>query len=168
MDERTYHVHDSGLCSDFDPAHRGMECYSGERDYPKRWLHAANGELLATEETFDIGLSPRAVYWDADVQRELVHGGRIFDFGTDKTHLAGVEGRQAAWADVLGDWREEIITSVSGELRIYTTTIKAADRHVCLMQDLIHRLDVAHLAMGYPQPPMTSFCLAETAVEREP
>jgi rhamnogalacturonan endolyase len=145
-----------------------MECYSGERDYPKRWLHAANGELLATEETFDIGLSPRAVYWDADVQRELVHGGRIFDFGTDKTHLAGVEGRQAAWADVLGDWREEIITSVSGELRIYTTTIKAADRHVCLMQDLIHRLDVAHLAMGYPQPPMTSFCLAETAVEREP
>ena len=28
-------------------------------------------------------------------------------------------------ADVLGDWREEIITSVPGELRIYSTTIPA-------------------------------------------
>ncbi len=164
--ERTYHVHSSGLCADFDPSHRGMECYSGERDHPKRWLHNAKGELLATEKTFDVGLAPRAVYWDADPQRELVQGGRIFDFGTETTHLAGVEGRQTAWADVLGDWREEIITSVNGELRVYTTTIPAADRRVCLMQDPIHRLDVAHLAMGYPQPPMTSFCLAETAVQR--
>jgi rhamnogalacturonan endolyase len=62
---------------------------------------------------------------------------------------------------VLGDWREEIITSVEGELRIYTTTIPATDRHVCLMQDPLYRLDVAHLAMAYAQPPMTSFYLDE-------
>jgi rhamnogalacturonan endolyase len=163
IDEPTYHVHDSGLCADFDSRHRGMECYSGERDLPKRWLHAADGTLLATQETFDVGVSPRAVYWDADPQRELLHNGRIFDFGSDTTHLAGVAGGHAAWADVLGDWREEIVTSVKGELRIYTTAIPATDRRVCLMQDPIHRLDVAHLAMGYPQPPMTSFCPAEPA-----
>ena len=63
-------------------------------------------------------------------------------------------------ADVLGDWREEIITSVPGELRIYTTTIPAADRRACLMQDPIYRIDVALAAMGYYQVPMLSYDLA--------
>ncbi|UCH36289.1 MAG: silent information regulator protein Sir2, partial [Armatimonadota bacterium] len=159
LKERTYHVHSSGLCSDIDQAHPGMECYSGERDYPMRRLHAANGELLATESAFDVGLSPRAVYWDADAQRELLHGGRVYDYDTGLTHLAGVAGHQAAWADIFGDWREEIVTSVAGELRIYTTTVPATDQRVTLMQDPIYRADVAHLAMGYAQVPMTSYCL---------
>jgi hypothetical protein len=42
--------------------------------------------------------------------------------------LPGIEGRLAAVADVLGDWREEIITSLPGKLRIYTTTIPAGHR----------------------------------------
>jgi len=161
IDERTWHVHASGLCSDFDPLHPGMECYSGEKempsDKPHRWLHTARGELLAKEDTWDVGLSPRAVYWDADPQRELVLGSRIVDF-MGATHTDQVQGGQVVWADILGDWREEIIASVAGELRIYTTTIPATDRRVCLMQDPIYRLDVAHLAMGYNQPPMTSYC----------
>jgi rhamnogalacturonan endolyase len=154
-------VHSSGLCADFDPAHPGMECYGGEAKEPKnrphRWLFSAKGELLATEKEWDVGLAPRAVYWDADPYRELLRGNTVSDY-KGKVHTKSIAGSQAAWADVLGDWREEVIASVDGELRIYTTTIPAADRRACLMQDPIHRLDVAHLAMGYPQPPMTSFC----------
>jgi rhamnogalacturonan endolyase len=60
-------------------------------------------------------------------------------------------------ADVLGDRREELITSVPGELRIYTTTMPATDRRVCLMQDPIYRMDVVSAAMGYFQVPMTSY-----------
>jgi len=163
IDTPTYHVHNSGLVSDIDPSRPGMECYSGEKEYPARWLHAADGELIADERSFDPGLSPRAVYWDSDPQRELLVGGSIYDYETGHVHLEGISGRQAAWADVLGDWREEIIVSIAGELRIYTTTIPATDRRVCLMQDPIYRLDVAHLAMGYAQPPMTSTCLDQTA-----
>jgi len=37
-------------------------------------------------------------------------------------------------ADILGDWREELITVLPGELRIYTTTIPARDRRVCLIR----------------------------------
>jgi rhamnogalacturonan endolyase len=159
VQETTYHVHSSGLVSDIDPAYPGMECYSGEADLPNRWLWAANGSLIANESTFDIGLAPRAVYWDADPQRELVQSGRIYDYETGYIHLEGISGHQAAWADILGDWREEIIVSVAGEIRIYTSTISATDRRVCLMQDPLYRLDVAHLSMGYSQPPMTSFCL---------
>ncbi len=62
-------------------------------------------------------------------------------------------------ADLIGDWREEILTYTDGELRLYTTVIPAADRRVCLMQDPIYRLDVAFEAMGYDQVPMTSYYL---------
>ena len=170
LKEQTYHIHASGLCADFDPNHVGMECYGGEaekepRGKNRRWLFSAKGELLATEKTYDVGLSPRAVYWDADPYRELLIGAAISKFG-GPVLTKPIEGHQAAWADVLGDWREEIITSVPGELRIYTTTIPATDRRVCLMQDPIHRIDVAHLSMGYPQPPMTSYCPSATAGNR--
>jgi len=159
IEESTDHVHSRGLCADIDPRYPGLECYSGERDKPRRWLHAANGTLIGNEQTWDAGLSPIGIYWDADPQHEVLQGNRLYDFDSGTTHTAAIEGHQAAWADVIGDWREEIITSVSGELRIYTTTIPAADRHTCLMQDPLYRLDVAHLAMAYAQPPMTSFFL---------
>ncbi len=141
-----------------------MECYSGESDLPKRWLHSSNGTLIANESNLNIGLSPTAVYWDADLQRELLYGGRIRDYGTDHIHLSDINGYEVAWADILGDWREEVIVSVAGEIRIYTTTISAEDRRVCLMQDPIYRLDVAHNSMGYSQVPMTSYCLDTTGI----
>ena len=45
-------------------------------------------------------------------------------------------------ADILGDWREEIIVSVPGEIRIYTTTIPTTRRRVCLLQDPLYRKNV--------------------------
>ncbi len=159
LNETTIHIHSQGLVADIDPRYPGVECYSGEAGLPGRWLHAANGTLIATETSFDLGTAPHAVYWDADLQRELLYNGQIYDFETGFIHLEGVQGYQVAWADILGDWREEIIISVPGELRIYTTMIPAVDRRSCLMEDSIYRIDVAHLSMGYGQLPMTSFCL---------
>ena len=62
-------------------------------------------------------------------------------------------------ADLLGDWREEIVTFTNGELRIYVTSIPATDRRVTLMQDRLYRNDVTHRSMGYPHVPMTSYYL---------
>jgi rhamnogalacturonan endolyase len=157
-EEPTRHIHSSGLCSDVDPAHPGSECYSGERDLKdKRWLRDCKGRVLSTEDLG--GLAPRAAYWDADPQRELLRRGRISKYKGPQIPPR-VEGHIAAVADVLGDWREEIITSLPGELRIYTTTIPATDRRVCLMQDPLYRMDVVCAAMGYFQVPMTSYDLA--------
>lgn len=165
LDEPTWHVHASGLCADIDSRSPGLECYSGEvempKDKPHRWLHAASGQILAREDTCDLGLSPRSAYWDADLRRELITDSRIHKFEGGASCYDGMEGQQVAWADILGDWREEIITCVPGELRIYTTTIPAVDRRPCLMQDPLYRQDVAHLAMGYAQPPMLSCSLSE-------
>ncbi len=68
------------------------------------------------------------------------------------------EGNVGQVADILGDWREELVTVTAGELRIYSTTIPAHDRRICLMQDPLYRNDVTHHTMGYTnrQYPMTS------------
>jgi len=159
-DQPTIHIHSSGLCSDIDAAHPGAECYSGERDFKdKRWLRDAKGNVLAMTDLG--GLAPRPLYWDATPQRALFRRGKIEKHG-GPTLLPKVEGRFVVVADVLGDWREELITSVAGEMRIYTTTIPARDRRPCLMQDSLYRIDVAHTAMGYPQVPMPSTDLATT------
>ncbi|GAF79679.1 unnamed protein product, partial [marine sediment metagenome] len=105
------------------------------------------------------GFGPLVAYWDADPQRELLTRGRIRKYG-GRDLPPRVEGSVAAVADILGDWREEIITSVSGEMRIYTTTVPAIDRRPCLMQDPIYRADVICAAMGYFQVPMLSYDLA--------
>ncbi len=162
IDRETHHIHSSGLVSDIDPSSPGMEAYSGEKDHPDRWLHGARGELLADRDGFNAGLSPKAIYWDATHQRELLLRNRIFKY-PDQTIAEYVEGHQAGWLDLLGDWREEIITSVPGELRIYMTTIPARDRRVTLIQDALYRSGAAHLSMGYHQQPMTSYFLGESA-----
>ena len=106
------------------------------------------------------GFGPRVVYWDAAAQREIRHRGSVSDYGGGQ--LAKIAGRFVAVADVVGDWREEIITSVPGEMRIYVTTIPATDRRPCLMQDALYRADVVHAAMGYYQVPMLSYDMASS------
>jgi len=75
------------------------------------------------------------------------------------TLTTGIEGSVIMMADILGDWREELITVLPGELRIYTTTIPARDRRVCLMQDGVYRAEVAHRSMGYEQSPVPGYYL---------
>ena len=66
-------------------------------------------------------------------------------------------------ADILGDWREEVIwrTTDGKELRIYTTTTPTAHRLHTLMHDPIYRLSVAYQNVGYNQPTQTGFYLGD-------
>ncbi len=146
----TRHVHSQGLLADIDPANPGMELYAGEKFLPDRWLYCARtGRLLSRE---DLGsLAPSPVFWLDGTPKAYVSRGRLVKYGGDV--LGTIEGQVVAIADCLGDWREEIITTVPGELRIYTTTVPAGTRRVCLMQDRLYRSDVAMAAMGYLYPP---------------
>jgi rhamnogalacturonan endolyase len=79
-----------------------------------------------------------------------------------KTSVADdIQGSLQPIADLYGDWREEMVMSFPGELRIYTTGIPARDRRITLMQDAIYRSYVAHRSMGYPQAPVPSYYLGE-------
>jgi len=144
----TRHIHSQGMAGDILAEFPGIEVYGGERDYKERWLYSAKGHLIKFYETGT--LSPRLVWWDADPQKEVVVSGAIRDWGSDS--LQPVKGRLIAVVDCLGDCREEVITSLKGELRIYTTTIPAYDRRLCLMQDHQYRMGVVAQTMGYYYP----------------
>ena len=148
-DGPTTHVHGQGMVADIDPSRPGIECYAGEKDGSKYWLYDAKGNLISQESLG--GLAPKTAYWDGDPQKEIVLKGKISKYkglSYDK-----IEGRILAIADCLGDWREEIITSLEGELRIYSTTIPSETRRISLMQDRQYRLGVAEGSMGYYYPP---------------
>ncbi len=165
--ERSNHV-GNGMSADIDPVHPGCETWGVEdtkgdpqgNNYggaPPRWLFSGQGELLGRDAAVPHAAT---IYWDADSQRELIAGNRIEKY-RGQVLTRGIEGGQLAWGDFLGDWREEIVTSVRGELRIYTTTIPASDRRTCLLQDPVYRHDVAHVTMGYPKPPTPGYFLAQ-------
>ncbi len=173
----TKHIHSIGLCSDIDPCHPGVECYGADciNHIPTgdRWLFSSSGEVLS--RTFDLKFGRPCVYWDADLQREIVAGDRVrkYEGGAFDPRIEG-KGTILT-ADILGDWREEILVTQPGELRIYTTTIPAMDRRVTFMQDPIYRLDVAMGAMGYTLNPTVSYDLESrapnlnlTALEKSP
>jgi rhamnogalacturonan endolyase len=148
--EITVHVHGQGMVGDIIPEEPGMECYAGEaKGGTNYWLYTARGTLIGH---LDLGeLSPKAIYWMDGPTKAFVVNRRIFRW--PRTEIGRIEGQIVAIADCLGDWREELITALPGEIRIYTTTIPATTRRVCLMQDRLYRTDVAMQTMGYFYPP---------------
>ena len=113
-----------------------------------------------------------AIWWDGDLLRELLDRETVTKYDWENhqvTELQRFDGRfnngtksnPCLQADILGDWREEVIVRnrESTELRIYTTTIPTPYRIDCLMQDIPYRLSVATENVGYNQPPETGFYL---------
>jgi rhamnogalacturonan endolyase len=109
------------------------------------------------------------IWWDGDAQRELLDGTHIDKYGTSgDTRLLtgsgvasnnGTKATPALSADILGDWREEVIwrTSDNRALRIYSTTDPTSIRRASLMQDRQYRLAIAWQNTAYNQPPHPSF-----------
>jgi rhamnogalacturonan endolyase len=163
-DQATQHIHSTGLCSDIDPLWPGAESYSADSADHKRsgdpWLWSAKGRIL--DRTLDWDFGRNCVWWDADLQREVLLGHELVKFG-GKAVAGRIAGSVILVADVLGDWREEVICSLPGELRIHTTTIPAMDRRTTLLADPLYRLDVAMCAMGYTQVPNLTTSLEATA-----
>jgi rhamnogalacturonan endolyase len=137
---KTTHVH-GGMVGDICPENPGIECYAGEaKGGDGYFLYSADGKLMSDQSLG--ALSPRVAWWDADEQKELIIGGKVFKYKGDT--LLGIEGRIVMIADIIGDWREEIVTALPGEIRIYSTNIPANTRKVCLMQNRQYRLGVAN------------------------
>ncbi|MDO4574712.1 MAG: silent information regulator protein Sir2 [Planctomycetia bacterium] len=163
-DKPTSHIHGQGLCADIDPRYPGSECYGGE--HPRspvqdRFFWTADGKLLGhslDEKDFGLrGLSPQVAWWDADVQRELVSSNRPPIHYADRLPVGPkLEGNLLRVMDCVGDWREEVVTLVGDELRIYTTTVPAENRRPMLLQDANYRATVYESFMGYVQVPQLS------------
>ncbi len=79
----------------------------------------------------------------------------------------GTKANPCLSADILGDWREEVIfrTSDNTALRIYTTTTPATNRIYTLMHDPQYRLSIAWQNVVYNQPPHVGFYLGDGMAE---
>lgn len=170
----THHV-GNGMVADIDPIHKGLECFASEDKKggsTDRYYLTAKGEYLSRND--NVPPCGDWIWWDGDLLREQIKSNfnweqpkekRRFDMNISKWQgenlTNDIQGSILMVADLFGDWREEIVTSLPGELRIYSTNIPAKDRRVTLMQDHIYRNYVAHRSMGYPQAPVPSYYLGE-------
>ncbi|KNY30347.1 dockerin type I domain-containing protein [Pseudobacteroides cellulosolvens] len=125
-------------------------------------LFSATGQNLGTAP----GVANHAIWWDGDELRELLDGTTITKYGsgtllsaTGCTKINGTKSNPNLQADILGDWREELICKTSDEtaLRIYTTTNVTNRRIYTLMHDPIYRNGIAWQNVAYNQPPHTGF-----------
>ncbi|PRD49210.1 rhamnogalacturonan lyase family protein [Sphingobacterium haloxyli] len=172
---KTFHVGD-GMVADIDPNSPGLECFASEDKKggsTDKYLLSAQGKKLGANE--DVPPCRNWIWWGAGNIRQLffgddnrwgaesTSGGRNQSIGYwqgDKI-ASGIYGDIIMIADLFGDWREEVVTALPGELRIYHTDIPAKDRKVTLMQDPIYRSYVLQRSQGYPQAPVPSYYLGE-------
>ncbi len=165
-DKPTGHIHGSGLCADIDDRYPGTECFSGEEKHSKngsreRFLWTAQGKLLVGGPEQEVkqqlkglgSLSPTVLYWDADHQKEILMN-RLVNYKTGERLPPTIDGRFVATGDFFGDWREEFIIAVPGELRIYSTPIPAKDRQVSLLFDRNYHATITENFMGYRKFPL--------------
>ncbi len=106
------------------------------------------------------------IWWDGDLLRELLDRETVTKYDWEQLAIVdvqkfdgqfnnGTKSNPCLSADILGDWREEVVirNRESTELRVYSTTIPTPYRINCLLQDIPYRLSVATENVGYNQPP---------------
>ena len=175
---------DVGRCmaADIDPTNPGLEMWSTD----SHGIRNMKGEVIYTAEDPDdpqhkqhLKLGGRhlsvnfGIWWDGDLLRELLDHETVSKYDwqnhtiKDVTKFEGVvfnngtKSNPCLSADILGDWREEVIarTPDSNELRIFVSTIPTQYRINCLMEDIPYRLSTAAQNVGYNQPSEPGFYL---------
>ena len=175
---------DVGRCmaADIDPTNPGVEMWSTD----SHGIRNIKGEVIYTAEDADdpqhqqhlkIGgrhLSVNfGIWWDGDLLRELLDHETVSKYQwTNHTIVDvvkfpgikfnnGTKSNPCLCADILGDWREEVIarTPDSSELRIFVSPIPTDYRIHCLMEDIPYRLSTAAQNVGYNQPSEPGFYL---------
>ncbi|MGE6629215.1 rhamnogalacturonan lyase [Bacillus sp. NPDC077027] len=155
-----------GMASDIDPRYPGQEVWAAGN------LYSAKGEKIGTRIPSSVNFG---IWWDGDLLREQLDDIRIdkWDYANGRsmnlltaTGAASNNSTKATpnlQADLLGDWREEVVwrTEDSTALRIYTTTDLTSHKIHTLMHDSVYRLGIAWQNVAYNQPPHTSYFLGE-------
>ncbi len=159
-----------GVSADIDPRYVGEENWSARH----AGLMTANGTVISSAKPAQTNF---AIWWDGDRLREFLDGTTISKWdwttGTTKTVLSmtgtisanGTKATPALAADILGDWREEVVMAAADNqsLRIYATPYATDTRLVTLMHDPVYRNSVAWQNVAYNQPTHTGFYLGETS-----
>jgi rhamnogalacturonan endolyase len=157
------------MTADVDPRYKGYEAWGADGG-----LQSAKGELITSTRPGSMNFGS---WWDGDLQRELLDGTVIdkwnytasiqerilsaHSFGAERNN--GTKANPGLSADILGDWREEVIYrhNSNSELLIFTTTIPTTHKFYTFMHDPQYRVSIAWQNVAYNQPPHTSFYVGE-------
>jgi rhamnogalacturonan endolyase len=153
------------LAADIDPNRKGLEL----------WATAGVGLYDCKGNRISSNTPPInfAIWWDGDLLRELLDGVNIYKWdynaNTSRTIFTAsgcssnnsTKATPCLSADILGDWREEVIfrTSDNQAIRIYISTISTNYKFPTLMHNRQYRVSIAWQNVAYNQPPHTSFYL---------
>lgn len=157
-----------GCAADIDSAYPGYEMWSSATD----GTYSCKGKKISSNK----GSVNFRIYWDGDLQDELLDGNKIDKWtgnGTKRLLTAtgsshnGTKSTPNITADLLGDWREELILCDASKLYLTTTTIPTNHRLYTLMHDPGYRAGVASEQSSYNQPPHTGFYLG-AGVDKAP
>ena len=175
---------DVGRCmaADIDPTNPGVEMWSSD----SHGIRNIKGEVIySAQDPTDpqhqqhLMLNGRhlsvnfGIWWDGDLLRELLDHETVSKYDWEHHQIVdlitfpgivfnnGTKSNPCLSADILGDWREEVIarTPDSDELRIFVSPIPTEHRINCLMQDIPYRLSTAAQNVGYNQPSEPGFYL---------
>jgi rhamnogalacturonan endolyase len=152
-----------GMVGDIVPEQPGLEAWSVD-------LRTADGDFLAST----VPGTNQSIRWAADMTTQIVTGAgeeeapRIEDWRRGTLLVAegtrtnnGTKGNPSLVADVLGDWREELMvrTADSSAIRIYLSTEVTDRKLYTLMHDVQYRAEVARQQTTYNQPSYPGFYL---------
>lgn len=158
---------DVGRCmaADIDPTVRGVEMWS----LASGGIRNIKGEVInPSTEGVSINM---ACWWDNDLTRELLDGTLIskYDSQSGKAEIIfdcddclknnGTKSTPVLCADILGDWREEVIlrTKDNKNLRIYSSQYETPYRFHTFLEDPVYRISVATQNVAYNQPTQPGF-----------
>ncbi len=139
-------------------------------------LISSVADRVISDIGFDIAYSDlnNRIYWDGDLCDEILNSpgtareakidkpgtGRIFTSSGCNMNNSS-KNNPGAQADILGDWREEIILRCGSNLRLYTTVTPTTYRIPTLWHDHQYRNAMVWQTVGYNQPPHKSYFLGE-------
>lgn len=153
-----------GLAADIDPRHKGYELWAS-----RGGLYNAKGQEISTSRP-SINF---ALWWDGDLSRELLDNITISKWDTATNRANAIftavgmasnnttKATPGVSADILGDWREEMVLRAAdnSHLRLFTTIIPTEHRIYTLMHDPQYRVAIAWQNAAYNQPPHPGFYL---------
>jgi rhamnogalacturonan endolyase len=162
------------LAADIDPGSPGVECWgliSTATTPNNAGVYSCTGTRLSTSRP-SVNF---ATWWDGDLSRELLDGTSITKWNPATSRTSSLldgaalgaasnnstKSTPCLSADLLGDWREEVIwrNTANTQLMLFTTTAPTTERIYTLMHDSQYRLAIAWQNSAYNQPPQTSFFL---------
>ena len=166
-----------GIAADINADHRGFEYWHSDDINTTRNIYSSADEVVGHFEK-DHPFYNFRIYWDGDAYDDLFDKGAINNGKWSRLLTCGNYGSAVTYgskatpllsADILGDWREEVILfdkTDSASINIFSTTTATKLRVPTLMHDHVYRMSVAWQNVGYNQPPHLGYYLPDYVASR--